>query len=365
MKTHLKTTKERIEALFNQAYGFAKSLHRSDLTYDIAQLWEALTLDRANALSTYFRSPALRRAYLGYYLPLYSAKIALLMEQMIREGHLTPSKIQPLRVLDLGSGPLAGLWGAHLALGPIAQAMAVDKEIGPMRMGHDFFKQVLGPSEVPPIQLVRANLTGPEYFWKPGFKPNLIVMGHVLNELGNGSRFLESKLRLVLSAAQLLENDGRLLIVEPASKVSSRALMEVRDALFQEKSVHILAPCTGASVCPLLKSPQNWCHGELSWERPKVCEEVDRRIGFDKSFLKYSYLLIAKKPVEARGEPGRIVSGEMRDRGIERRYVCTPEGLLTLSQKESDQAILSRLSRGEKVDLSSFPKKVVKIEKET
>src|SRR5947208_17040115 len=59
----------------------------------------------------YFADPALRRAYLLYFLPVNAAKVA----SLLREMPALPAR--PLRVLDVGSGPGAGLLAVldHLA----------------------------------------------------------------------------------------------------------------------------------------------------------------------------------------------------------------------------------------------------------
>jgi hypothetical protein len=358
----------RIEDLFNRAYRFAQSMHRSDLVGDIGKLWQALTIERADSLADYFKNPALRRAYIGYYAPLYAAKIALLLRQMVLEGHIkADASSGGPRVLDLGSGPLVGVMAAHLAFGQISQASAVDREIGPMRHGYDFLKTIWPVETLKQIELLRANLTGPEYYWKPRQAPDLIIMSHVLNEFGAGRRFLEPKLKLIASALRMLAKDGRMLIVEPANKINTRELMSLRDALVEEGSAAIFAPCTGALHCPLLRTSTSWCHGELAWKRPAICEQVDQKIGFDKSYLKYSYLLIGNTPQKAASDENwRVVSGPMSDRGTLRRYVCTPEGLLTLAQDERERnKPLRDFYRGELIAKSSLPKDLVKVVKES
>ncbi|MEI6806054.1 MAG: small ribosomal subunit Rsm22 family protein, partial [Myxococcaceae bacterium] len=306
-----------------QAFLHAKSIHASDLIPDIKALWKALTQERADSLSDYFRKPALRRAYLGYYMPLYAMKIASLLESLN-----LPFK-NP-KVLDLGAGPLSGTFGAHLAFGGLSQSVAVDREIGPMRAGVEFFEGLL--KKKLDIKLVQANLKGPSYFWKPDFKPDIIIMAHVLNEFGSGSRYLESKHLLISQAMKLLDKNGVLVVIEPASKVASRDIMAIRNWLHEEGQVKIIAPCPETDRCPLLLSRNNWCHAEFPHMRPKELMAVDQKIGFDREFLKCSYLVLAKPESPYQHKDFRIVSGLMNADGVLRRYACTSDGLLTLSQ---------------------------------
>ena len=354
------TLEDRIEQLFTNSYRHAERLHRSDLIGDIEKLWRVLTLERADSIASYFKNAGLRRAYMGYYMPLYAAKIALLLQRLAKEGSLPAFAEKPLRVLDLGSGPLVGVLASRLAFGPLKRAIAVDREIGPMRSGYEFLKPFLEEDEAQQIFLRRGNLSVPQSFdFQEPF--DLIILSHVLNEFGSSSRFLPKKLSLILSAIKMLSDGGRMLIVEPGNRVCSRDLMALRDALFEEASVSILAPCTGIDQCPLLKNSTDWCHGELNWRRPAACAKVDQIIGFDKSMLKYSYLLLSKKEQRPENdvENWRVVSGNMFHEGVVRRYVCTPSELLTLSQKESPtRSVLTPLVRGELITSSRFDERV-------
>lgn len=341
-----------------QAFLSAKSKHASDLLPDIRSLWKALTQERADSLSDYFRKPALRRAYLGYYMPLYVIKIASLLESL----HLN---FKNPKVLDLGAGPLSGIFGAHLAFGGLGKSVAVDREIGPMRAGLEFFEALLEDKKLD-IKLCRANLKGPPYFWKPDFKPDIIIMAHMLNEFGSGARHLETKHLLISQAMSLLDKNGILVIIEPASKVSSRDIMSLRDVLYEENQVKIIAPCPEVKNCPLLMSRNNWCHAEFPHQRPKELLEIDRKIGFDREFLKCSYLVLAKPEAGYQHQDFRIVSGLMNADGVLRRYACTSKGLLTLSQSVRDKTqILGLLTRGEAVSPESWPENLIQITKES
>ncbi len=351
--------KDRIEQLFVQSYRYAQGLHRSDLIGDIEKLWRALTLERADSLSNYFKNAGLRRAYMGYYMPLYAAKIALLLQRLTKEGFLPNFSEKPLRVLDLGSGPLVGVMASRLAFGPLKRAIAADREIGPMRSGYEFLKPFLKEEEASQIFLRRINLGVPASFnFNESF--DLIILSHVLNEFGSSRRFLPKKNDLVLSALKMLADGGRMLIVEPGNRVCSRDIMAMRDELFADAAVSILAPCTGIAQCPLLKNSTDWCHGELDWKRPDICTKIDEKIGFDKSMLKYSYLLLSKKEIQPdASKDWRIVSGNMSHEGVVRRYACTSTELLTLSQKESAfRSVLTPLVRGELVKSSDFDGRV-------
>lgn len=340
-----------------RAFLAAKSKHSSDLLPDIRALWKVLTQERAESLSDYFRKPALRRAYLGYYMPLYTIKIASLL-QTLRLPYKNP------KVLDLGAGPLSGIWGAYLAFDGLSQSVAVDREIGPMRAGLEFFEELL--KKKLDVKLCRANLKGPPQFWRPEFKPDIIIMAHVLNEFGSGMRHMEAKQLLISQAMNLLDKNGILVMVEPASKISSRDVMGLRDWIYAYTQVKIIAPCPEVKSCPLLLSRYNWCHAEFPHQRPQELDFIDRKIGFDREFLKCSYLVLAKPESGYQHQDFRIVSGLMNSEGVLRRYACTSKGFLTLSQSMRDRTqILVNMTRGEAVSPELWPKNLVKIIKES
>src|SRR5262245_16594741 len=101
----------RTEQLANAAIAWAEAQHRSPLARDVSRLSSLFTTERADRRVDYMRDPALARAYIAFYLPQYAAKIALLLEQARRE-HLWAPVTTGSRVLDVGSGPLTGLFGA-------------------------------------------------------------------------------------------------------------------------------------------------------------------------------------------------------------------------------------------------------------
>lgn len=308
---------------------------KNQLLDDIRRLWQGLTLDRAMGLSDYFRDPGTRRAYFAYYLPIYANKIALLLRRLEQEGQLSLNRQQGLRLLDLGAGPLTTFWGVHLFGAKVSSLYAVDKSVGTMRAGADFVRAHLPKETHPLIELKSASLLAPRSIYLPKGPVDLITMAHVLNELKFGKDQTDGPLKLITGLKSILSPNGYILIVEPATKVASRGLMSLRDQIVEQGEFEVLAPCTGAELCPLLLEAGNWCFSELAWDRPKALQRIDEAIGFDKNWLKCSFLLLGhKKPVEPASRL-RIVSGPMLHKGVLRRYLCTKDGLRTLVAPET------------------------------
>lgn len=350
----------KINQLFQEATSLAYQQHASDLARDVSALWQLFTQDRANGLANYFQKPPLKRAYTGYYLPLYASKLALLLQQLGKEGHFVRS---PKSILDLGAGPLVGSLASTLAFGKLDRIVAVDRHKGAMQIGVDLFEQSYALSQIVKPECVVEDFASSKATWKLRGQFDLIIVAHSLNEL-QGKQAAHQRLLVVQAALKCLTPQGRLLLVEPSHETTSKQLMVLRDQLHGQQNVHILAPCTGATECPLLKAKNTWCHSELHFKAPKECKVIDKKLGFRRETLKTSYLLLGKeKPVE--GDFVRIIGGPMQAHKIERRYICDASGKQTAEAKAVN-AILSLhlLTRGERVDASWFKAHHVKLETE-
>lgn len=290
---------------------------------DIQRLSRLFGEARADRRADYMADPALRRAYLAFFVPQYAAKIALLMDELRREG-LLPLPDRP-RVLDVGAGPLTGLFGAWLATGALGESRALDLARRAMEAGRALF-DVVAPGT--PITLVEQPVQRRPL---PQGPFDLVIVAHVLNELGDPRRGLPLRVDLLRSLLGVLAPGGRVLVVEPGTRVHGRALQAVRDELF-DHGASVLAPCRGARACPLLRTPGDWCHGDIPWQRPAAFVELEEASGLKKTELKQSHLLLAR-PADARAPLTglRLVGGLMRDgAGVERRYGCGREGLVVL-----------------------------------
>lgn len=341
----------------------AKKMHRSDIVHDIKELWRDLTIERDIGVQKYFQRASGRRAYLGYYFPMYVAKVALLLERLKREGHFNALGSEPLRLLDLGSGTLTGVAALSIFFNdrPV-KAWAVDKSSAPMRLGMDSLTANLPLDIASHTSTRQASILAPKSTFMPRWKPNFIFLGHVLNELGTGPRNKERKIEFLEDIAQDLEPGGFILIVEPATQVATRDLMRIRDHFARHEEIDILAPCTGAEACPLLKTATSWCFSELKWQRPRAFEQIDRIIGFDREALKLSFLLMTRRASQKSSER-RVVSGSMKSEGVLRRYLCTSDGLKTLATPIAGEAssAINAVMRGELLPHALAKKPGVKI----
>lgn len=255
----------------------------------------------------------MRMAYFLYFMPSNLYRVASIWAELGRLGfkwpeHLANPKKGGFRGIEFGAGPATGASGIaagekHAKLGLpahgdwalIEQDRAVlglgekwaetyfrdqglDWGVRPFHRKIDFSKNLL-PTNAPTFHL-----------W---------LSSYFLNEAELSSD--EMAARLVGNWDYHLEEEGLAIIVEPALKMQSRKLLELRAALlrtFDQKRTkgkyQILLPCLGHQVCGALASENDWCHEEVSWWRPPYFKRIDEAAGLDRKSLPFSYLVVAK-----------------------------------------------------------------------
>jgi SAM-dependent methyltransferase len=284
--------------------------------------------------------PAARGAYLAFFVPQYAAKIAAVLERSAREAHLVLPAAP--RVLDVGAGPLSGTLGAWLACGALGPSVAVDLSGRALESGRDILRSLAPAADVRLVEApVQRRPLPPGPF-------DLVIVAHVLNELGDPRRGLDLRAELVRDLTSTLAPGGRVLVVEPGTRVHGRALMALRDRLVAD-GLTLHAPCVGAKKCPLLQTAGDWCHAEEPWRAPEAFVQLERAAGLTKTVLKHSYLLVSREPARLHGV--RLVGGVMQPaRGTALRYGCGPRGLVTLALDERAPAAARSSPRGALLD---------------
>jgi SAM-dependent methyltransferase len=311
----------------------------------VQRLSLGLTRDRKLAGARYLDDDRLLGAYLLFYWPV---------SYLQARGVLSELPRRPRAALDLGSGP-GPLAFAALDAGA-AEAVAADRSARALAAARRLSGEVGEPvstREWDPQR--RGGLSG----LAGGRKFDLVTMGHVVNELFQGEGAAARRAALLEEALDLLAPGGSLVVIEPALRETSRALLEVRDLLVA-RGVAVRAPCLFRGACPALVRPTDWCHAERPVDPPPLVDEIGRRAGLRKEAVKMSYLVLA-----ARGEgwpdppPGllfRIVSEPLPSKGRLRYMGCGPEGRKGLALQEKDVTPRNRafegLLRGDVVEVS-------------
>ena len=226
------------------------------------------------------------------------------------------TQLAPRRVLDVGAGTGAAS-SVIRTRWPEAEVVAVDRVAGP--------------------GIVRADVTR-------GLRPagvvgtfDLLVAAHLLNELPLD---LDGRARLVLGwCREMLADEGVVVLVEPALRETSRALLGVRDRLLAA-GLFVEAPCLWQGPCPALARDRDFCHASA------------HALMHGRSRVDFSYLVVRKQGI-AQSDPAlfRIVSDAMKDKGRLRRFGCGPAGRLLMTRldrdRESSNALFDEVERGD------------------
>ena len=301
----------------------------------VVELSRLFTRERTQLKRAYMDNVLLRAAYLQYFVPVNLVKIQILLNEMPR-----PEVERPFSVLDLGSGPGTGSlavldwWHQQQRRSQALSVTAVDGSLNALRQANALWDQYcsrLARSERS-FRTVEANLEARLWREPIGEKApfDLIIMANSLNELYVDAKdSIEMQAGLLVEVLSLLAPHGTLMIVEPALRETSRALLQIRDRLLQEERCTVYSPCLHEHGCPALVNPTDWCHEERAWEPPPSIRRIDAEVGFIKDALKFSYLLLrkdGKRITDRRPDVYRVVSELRVMKGEKRAWLCNEQG---------------------------------------
>ena len=312
----------------------------------VRKLSRGLTGARDLAGSRYMDEPSLLGAYLLFYWPISYAQARHALRML---------STRPRSALDLGSGP-----------GPMAFA-ALDHGVRTVTAA-DRSEAAL---EIARQIAVRRGESLSVRVWKAANQPvpegsfDLVMAGHLLNELWSGQPdATPRRAGLVERAFERVAPGGRVLILEPALRETSRAMLEVRDLLLT-RGIVPLSPCLYRASCPALVKASDWCHAEIPWEPPEFIASLARAAGLHKESLKMTAIgfgRVAESPACPEDSAlFRIVSEPLASKGRQRFMGCGPRGRvgLSLQTKHLSDANrrFARLQRGDLVRVEGCEEK--------
>lgn len=321
---------------------------------DVGRLSQWFTRDREDLPPGYLQRPAVRSAYQLYFGPVGAATV----QKAVDLGAAWPAQQgQPLRVLDIGAGPLVASLGVaeRLRATHKLEITAVDGARRALEDGAAVLRLVAPDATV----AAHAGNLREGKFWKNAVRGrfDLILVANVLNEWHAGGGGRGAARWMVETVREHLAPGGACVLVEPATRWGSHVLIEVREALAEAGLGLPVAPCCGAATCPLAGSHRDWCFSEQPWQRPAHIQAIDAAIGHQRSTLKFSYLVVADRPPVANW---RVIGGPMRDGALLRRYLCGPKGrAVAVSDRERAPPWLYGAWRGDAVETAVQAKPAV------
>lgn len=313
---------------------------RRDVVAGAQRLSQGLTRERELAGARYFEDPQLLGAYLLLWWPATYAQAASVLRELGGSAG---------RVLDVGSGP-GPMAFAALDAGA-GRALAIDRSAAALAVAGAL---AAGTGGAAPAVLETARWESPRPL--PDGPFDLVLAGHVLNELYGDD--VAARAALVESMLARLTPGGFVVLIEPALRETSRALLALRDRLVAGGAT-VRAPCLFRGDCPALARPGDWCHAERPWAPPPIVGELADAAKLHRDRLKMSYLVVqapgAAWPSLPDGRLFRVVSEPLPQKGQYRYVGCGPEGRapLVLPEKhirDANRAFVT-LARGDVVSI--------------
>jgi ribosomal protein RSM22 (predicted rRNA methylase) len=314
------------------------------------------------------RDRASLAARLAFFLRADLPKAGVCVAECRAAGVTWPSA---LRVLDAGAGLGAAGLGAVQELraagheGPI-HVVSLDDDAAALELGHALYKRAAAAG--------LGALTHEPRLWSAvnpasslGAGPyDLILASALLCELGRPPDDASKSPKgdaLVARLLGALAPDGVLVIIEPALRTTSRALLALRDRLAAGGEVTIVAPCTRSGPCPALADERDWCHEDRPFTPSPGLARLSAAMGLRRGGLKFSYLTLRKHgPTlgETSGltRPERVVSEPLLTKGKLELWICGPDGRRRITRLKRDKSeaneALGAVRRGDLVSIDGL-----------
>ena len=311
----------------------------------------------------YMDDPHFRAAYGEYYGEVgFEKGLSLSFEILERLGSGVFGGRTPLRILDLGTGTGAFLRGVLAGLERIGASLpeldilCVDRSLSALQDLEKNWKIREGVR----FRVKAASLPGPELAIGSSESIDLVLMANVLAE--NEERLPEFAFMFDRMAGRMNEG-GMILLVEPADRRASRALLRLGDQLMAIRSdLRIVAPCPNerTAPCPALQDIDNWCHEDRPARFSGDLRRSALMLGHVKDALKMSYMIFRKGTPPPLVPSLRLVSTMKKEKGLVWGVFCRGEDLVPIRLLKRDRSDSTRpfyrLNKGDSIALPSFLK---------
>lgn len=271
----------------------------------------------------------------------------------------------PRTIVDVGCGVGASSVGALLWLASVGRnevtIVGIDHEPSVLSV---WAATVRRAAEIVGVRVTLHTFADDGFVRALPPETSLVICQTALNERLAGNRAGEvDHDRVTVDAVRRWATAAPTLLIEPALKVTTRALQRLRDRLLATGEVEVIAPCPHQAPCPMLAGPRDWCHEARAIEpTPRVAaiQAITRRRD---DLALYSMVALAPRlPHRTTIDPHcwRLVSDALGSRGKTERWVCRGDGTLrqvrVLDRERSElNAALVDAPRGSLVRLPILP----------
>lgn len=228
---------------------------------------------------------------------------------------------QPVSMLDIGSGPGTALWAATEHWPSLQKLTAWERESAFIDLGRRLAKASERPTLLQTSWqkvIIGSKLPGQIEQY------DLVVFGHVLNELPEAARK-----EIVTLAWQ--QCSGVLLIVEPGTSSAFPIVKAMREYLLT-LDAQTLVPCAHNKPCPLVN---DWCHFPQRLERPSFQRQAKAAsAGWEES--KFSYAAMSRFPADT-AIWGRLIHQPHKTKKDVHLTVSSTDGIVDLAFPKSQR----------------------------
>ena len=332
------------------------SRKRKEIASLARKLSDLFTKERVSISQNYFARSGFRTAYLEHFTLINCVKTSLCLKEL-----QLPFRNAPIKILDIGCGTAAALAAASATFPERKLEMTgVDASVEILDDASEFLSNVV--TDVHGYRLVNKTISNETLIdLDLNEKFDIIIAANFLNEFGSVSyaNFIQR------IADKNLADDGYLIVIEPALKKTSRALMEQRNFLAHLPACKIVAPCLHHKNCPMLSANyRDWCHFYAGWKSTDKSKAMDALVGTDRTHLKYSYLIVQKSIKASTPHvrlTHRVISSPLKSKGKLEFLLCGSDGVLRkIRRLDKDSSVsnyvMEKMMRGDIVSCAADSK---------
>ncbi len=268
-------------------------------------------------------------AYFAYNFPMNFMK-AMIIGQRVKFFYTQlMNRKNALRILDIGCGEGAAMFGLYYGFKDSKQFVLAgfDQSRTMLKRCREISSWLQQRDAHICVTLKKQDVsTG--LLPKPAQKYDVVILANSLAEVFPTNTI---PIRFIERIFKRINDDGIIIIVEPALKHLSRRLMNLRTEIIQKEKGFILLPCFHEEECALteIRKGKEWCHESISWRPPEFMKILNNGLNREIDRLKFSYLVISKQTLR-KPKGLLVISSLLREKGKKRCYLCTGDGTVEL-----------------------------------
>lgn len=272
-------------------------------------------------------------ARLRFFLPRDLPKVAGPLSELASAGALPEGR--RWRLLDLGAGlGTTGLGVASVAPVDTLDIQAVERDAAALEIYAALAARATRAGLIPPVSLATSTADLATFIPETGAW-DLVVVGLALNELFESD--VSARVAWLGRIGGALAPGGSLIVLEPALRDVTRALMAVRDRV-GDVGLSVFGPCTHRAACPLLATERDWCHEVAPIALPEPLHAIARAAGLRFERLTWSALTLRRDDRQLAPGAFRVVAGPLASKGKTEWDLCGAGRITRLTRLDRHRA---------------------------